>query len=169
MIDNTNNSKKKIKENPLKTALVHGHTTKTDIRVITNGKIDMLSSYMMRLTHLIKDVEDYQEVKLELENIVKTLSFIMGIIAGTGKELEDEKVFELMDLCEKHSKPMTFKFVLPGQTLLSSEIHIVRPLTRECELSYAKVYEEHGGSNNIFEYFNKLSTYLYALALKYED
>lgn len=160
-----NNSNKKIKENPLKTALVHGFTTKTDIRVITNGKIDMLSSYLMRLTHLIND----DTIKEEIETIVKTLSFIMGVIAGTGKELEEQKVYDLMELCEKHSKPMTFKFVLPGRTLLSSEIHIVRTITRECELSYAKVYEEFGGSDIIFEYFNKLSTYLYALALKYED
>ena len=160
-----NNSNMKIKENPLKTALVHGFTTKTDIRVITNGKIDMLSSYLMRLTHLIND----DTIKEEIETIVKTLSFIMGVIAGTGKELEEQKVYDLMELCEKHSKPMTFKFVLPGRTLLSSEIHIVRTITRECELSYAKVYEEFGGSDVIFEYFNKLSTYLYALALKYED
>ena len=160
-----NNSNKKIKENPLKTALVHGFTTKTDIRVITNGKIDMLSSYLMRLTHLIND----DKIKEEIETVVKNLSFIMGVIAGTGKELEEQKVYDLMKLCEKHSKPMTFKFVLPGRTLLSSEIHIVRTITRECELSYAKVYEEFGGSDVIFEYFNKLSTYLYALALKYED
>ena len=160
-----NNSNKKIKENPLKTALVHGFTTKTDIRVITNGKIDMLSSYLMRLTHLIND----DKIKEEIETVVKNLSFIMGVIAGTGKELEEQKVYDLMELCEKHSKPMTFKFVLPGRTLLSSEIHIVRTITRECELSYAKVYEEFGGSDVIFEYFNKLSTYLYALALKYED
>lgn len=160
-----NNSNKKIKENPLKTALVHGFTTKTDIRVITNGKIDMLSSYLMRLTHLIND----DTIKEEIETVVKNLSFIMGVIAGTGKELEEQKVYDLMELCEKHSKPMTFKFVLPGRTLLSSEIHIVRTITRECELSYAKVYEEFGGSDIIFEYFNKLSTYLYALALKYED
>lgn len=155
----------KIKENPLKTALVHGFTTKTDIRVITNGKIDMLSSYLMRLTHLVND----DTIKEEIETIVKNLSFIMGVIAGTGKDLEEQKVYDLMELCEKHSKPMTFKFVLPGRTLLSSEIHIVRTITRECELSYAKVYEEFGGSDVIFEYFNKLSTYLYALALKYED
>ena len=160
-----NNSNKKIKENPLKTALVHGFTTKTDIRVITNGKIDMLSSYLMRLTHLIND----DTIKEEIETVVKNLSFIMGVIAGTGKDLEEQKVYDLMELCEKHSKPMTFKFVLPGRTLLSSEIHIVRTITRECELSYAKVYEEFGGSEIIFEYFNKLSTYLYALALKYED
>lgn len=160
-----NNSNKKIKENPLKTALVHGFTIKTDIRVITNGKIDMLSSYLMRLTHLIND----DTIKEEIETVVKNLSFIMGVIAGTGKDLEEQKVYDLMELCEKHSKPMTFKFVLPGRTLLSSEIHIVRTITRECELSYAKVYEEFGGSEIIFEYFNKLSTYLYALALKYED
>lgn len=160
-----NNSNMKIKENPLKTALVHGFTTKTDIRVITNGKIDMLSSYLMRLTHLVND----DTIKEEIETIVKNLSFIMGVIAGTGKDLEEQKVYDLMELCEKHSKPMTFKFVLPGRTLLSSEIHIVRTITRECELSYAKVYEEFGGSDVIFEYFNKLSTYLYALALKYED
>ena len=76
----------KIKENPLKTALVHGFTTKTDIRVITNGKIDMLSSYLMRLTHLIND----DTIKEEIETVVNNeydysassaplLSFILAI------------------------------------------------------------------------------------------
>ncbi len=165
-----NKPNKKIKENPLKTALVVGHTTKTDDRVICNGKIDTLQSYVMRLSHLLNNEKTLNlEIKEELETVAKNLSFIMGVIAGTGKDLSEETVFELMDLCEKHSKPMVFKFVLPGRTLLASEIHIVRTLTRDCELAYAKVYEKHGGSNNIFEYFNKLSTYFYALALEYED
>ena len=64
-----NNSNMKIKENPLKTALVHGSTTKTDVRVITNGKIDMLSSYLMRLTHLINDYTIKEEINIEKENI----------------------------------------------------------------------------------------------------
>lgn len=154
-----------LKENPLVTALVHGKTTKTDERVICNGKIDILSSYIMRLTHLINDID----IKNELIEIVKNLSFIMGVIAGTGKDLDINKLEEIIMLCEKHTKTKTFKFVLPGQTLLSSEIHIVRTITRDCELSYAKVYEKYGGSDIIFEYFNKLSTYFYALALEQED
>ena len=38
----------------------------------------------------------------------------------------------------------------------------------EVELAYAKVYVDHNGSDYIFEYLNKLSTLLFAIALTYE-
>ena len=60
------------------------------------------------------------------------------------------------------------KFVIPGQNIVSADIHIARCKVRDAELSYAKVYSEHGGSDYIFEYLNKLSTLLFAIALKYE-
>ena len=60
------------------------------------------------------------------------------------------------------------KFVIPGQNVVSADIHIARCKVRDAELAYAKVYSEHGGSDYVFEYLNKLSTLMFAVALKYE-
>lgn len=158
--------KELIKEKPLDTALVGAMTTKCDERIEFFGQTDTLSSYIMELTHYI----DNKELVIELKEIVKTLSYIMGIVAGVKKEFEVENIKSILELINKYktSQPILKEFVLPGQTLLSAKIHIVRTHTRTCERRYAKVYEKYGGQNAIFEYLNKLSTLFYELALFYE-
>ena len=155
-----------IKEKPLDTALVGTMTTKCDERIEFFGETDMLSSYIMELTHYIKN----KELADELKEIVKTLSYIMGLVAGVKKEFEVTYIESILELIKKYktSQPILKEFVLPGQTLLSAKIHIVRTHARTCERRYAKVYEKYGGQNTIFEYLNKLSTFFYELALFYE-
>lgn len=155
-----------MKDKPLETALVGGFTTKCDERIEFFGETDTLSSYIMELTHHLND----QKLVEELKDIVKELSNIMAIVAGVDKQFEEEKILKVLDLIKKYksSGVLLKEFVLPGQTLLSAKIHIVRVHTRTCERRYAKVYEKYGGQNNIFEYLNKLSTLFYELALYYE-
>lgn len=151
---------------PLETALVNGTTIKTDERIAFFGITDKLSSYIMELNHYIPE----EETKQELEGIVVKLSKIMGIVAGTGKDISQEEIDELLSLIKKHkAAPKVIKsFVLPGKTLISSKTHIVRTIARECELKYATVYEKYGGSDFVFEYLNKLSTLFYELAVGYD-
>ena len=155
-----------MKNKPLETALVGGFTTKCDERIEFFGETDTLSSYIMELTHHLNN----QKLVEELKDIVKELSNIMAIVAGVDKQFEEEKILKVLDLIKKYksSGVVLKEFVLPGQTLLSAKIHIVRVHTRTCERRYAKVYEKYGGQNNIFEYLNKLSTLFYELALYYE-
>ena len=155
-----------MKDKPLQTALVGGFTTKCDERIEFFGETDTLSSYIMELTHYIDD----EALKESLKEIVRKLSFIMGLVAGVDKQFEEENISELLELIKKYktSGVILKEFVLPGQTLLSAKIHIVRFHTRTCERRYASVYQKYGGQNTIFEYLNKLSTLFYELALFYE-
>lgn len=155
-----------MKDKPLETALVGGLTTKCDERIEFFGETDTLSSYIMELIHYLDD----NELKENLKEIVKKLSYIMGIVAGVDKKFEEENILNLLELIKKYktSETVLKEFVLPGQTLLSAKIHIVRVHTRTCERRYAEVYEKYGGQDNIFEYLNKLSTLFYELALYYE-
>ena len=57
----------------------------------------------------------------------------------------------------------------PGITLLGSKTHIVRAITRRAELAYAQVFAKYQGDELIFSYLNKLSTYFYYLALKFDQ
>lgn len=155
-----------MKDKPLETALVGGITTKCDERIEFFGETDTVSSYIMELIHHLND----QDLVDALKDIVKELSNIMAIVAGVKKEFEKEKILKILELIKKYkSSGIVLKeFVLPGQTLLSAKIHIVRTHVRTCERRYAKVYEKYGGQENIFEYLNKLSTLFYELALYYE-
>lgn len=155
-----------MKDKPLETALVGGFTTKCDERIEFFGQTDTLSSYIMELIHYLNDKTLIEELKA----IVRKLSYIMGLVAGVDKEFEEENILELKELISKYktSSNVLKEFVLPGQTLLSAKVHIVRVHTRTCERCYARVYEKYGGQENIFEYLNKLSTFFYELALFYE-
>lgn len=156
----------KLKENPLTTALVGGSTTKLDSRIAFFGKTDELSCHLMKVRALVKE----EELKEELVTIVSTLSSIMGEVAGSKFRLGEKEVEWMISLVKKYQENngILTKFVIPGQNIVSADIHIARCKVREAELSYAKVYDEHNGSDYIFEYLNKLSTLLFAIALKYE-
>ena len=156
----------KLKENPLVTALVGATTTKLDSRIAFFGKTDELSCYIMKVRSLVKE----EDLKEELVTIVSTLSSIMGEVAGSKFRLSEKEVEWLINLVHKYQENggILTKFVIPGQNAVSADIHIARCKVRDAELSYAKVYSEHGGSDYIFEYLNKLSTLLFAIALKYE-
>lgn len=156
----------KLKENPLTTALVGGSTTKLDSRIAFFGKTDELSCHLMKVRALVKE----EELKEELVTIVSTLSSIMGEVAGSKFRLGEKEVEWMISLVKKYQENngILTKFVIPGQNIVSADIHIARCKVREAELSYAKVYTEHNGSDYIFEYLNKLSTLLFAIALKYE-
>jgi ATP:cob(I)alamin adenosyltransferase len=156
----------KLKENPLTTALVGGSTTKLDSRIAFFGKTDELSCHLMKVRALVKE----EELKEELVTIVSTLSSIMGEVAGSKFRLGEKEVEWMISLVKKYQENngILTKFVIPGQNVVSADIHIARCKVREAELSYAKVYADHNGSDYIFEYLNKLSTLLFAIALKYE-
>ena len=156
----------KLKENPLVTDLVGAKTTKLDSRVIFFGNCDELSCHLMEVRCLVNE----EDLKTELEQIVSTLSLMMGEVAGGKSRITETDLEELLVVVKKYEIYFgrITKFVLPGQNLTSSRIHIARCVARRCELSYAKVYSEFGGNDYIFEYLNKISTLLYSIALRYE-
>jgi len=151
-----------LKKEPLVTDLVGGKTKKTDERIAFFGAADELSAHIMRLTHYV----DNGELKNELCGEVRTLSAIMGEVAGGGRFIGDKEVGELCGKIAKYEKTAgAFSgFVLPGQTAAGAEAHIVRTVARRAELAYAKVFETNGGSGYIFEYLNKLSSLFFAIA-----
>ena len=155
-----------LKENPLITDLVGNKTTKLDNRVCFFGECDELSCHIMEIRSMIDD----KTIKEELVTIVKELSTIMGEIAGGKSKLQEASLINLINIIKKYedNNGIITEFVLPGQNLLSSRIHITRCVARRCELTYAKVYNEYKTSEIIFEYLNKLSTLFYALALTFE-
>lgn len=155
-----------MKKNILETALINGYTQKTDERIAFIGAVDELSCHIMELYHFIN--EDY--VKEKLISIIQNLSLIMGIVVGSNKVFDEcilEQLLNQIKVYQKMRKNIT-SFLLPGQTLMASKIHIVRAITRRVELAYAKVYEKYTGDDNIFEYLNKLSSYFYELSFRYE-
>lgn len=156
----------KLKQDPLVTALVGKMTTKLDSRIAFFGATDELSCHLMKVRSLVEN----QDVKEEILTIVKTLSNVMGEVAGSKFKLSINEVKWIVSLVKKyeHNDGKLTQFVIPGQNVVSADIHIARCVARRAELAYAKVYKDHGGSDYIFEYLNKISSLLFAIALMHE-
>lgn len=154
-------------KNILETALINGKTLKTDERIIFIGSVDELSAHIMELSHFMTEVM----VKDQLIAIINNLSTTMGIVVGSNQVFDKLLVEQLIKQTKVYQKtrPVIKGFVIPGQTLMASKIHIVRTITRRTELAYARVFEKYGGSELIFEYLNKLSSYFYELSFRYEN
>lgn len=162
------------KENPLLTSLVGDVTSKTDKRIEFFGVCDELGCHLMKVRNLIQGYRDATE-KFEVEDdllwLVKTLSTIMSEVAGSKVALEEKELERLYERMESLNVKFE-KFTLPGETLLSSDIHIARCVSRRCELAYARLWEEDTEhkftSKIVFQFLNKISTYLYNLARYFE-
>ena len=156
-----------IKKEPLKTDLIGDKTLKTNEKINFFGEVDELSAFIMEFTHYSQNAK----LNEELENIVKTLSEILGEVAGSKNKITSSKLEDLLNLCKYYGeKAGAFKnFVLPGKTLKGAKAHVLRTITRRCERAYANVYEKYGGSELIFEYLNKLSTLFYYIARIYDE
>lgn len=156
----------KLKQDPLVTALVGKMTTKLDSRIAFFGATDELSCHLMKVRSLVEN----QDVKEEILTIVKTLSNVMGEVAGSKFKLSINEVKWIVSLVKKyeHNDGKLTQFVIPGQNVVSADIHIARCVARRAELAYAKVYKDHSGSDYIFEYLNKISSLLFAIALMHE-
>lgn len=156
----------KLKQDPLVTALVGKMTTKLDSRIAFFGATDELSCHLMKVRSLVEN----QDVKEEILTIVKTLSNVMGEVAGSKFKLSINEVKWIVSLVKKYeyNDGKLTQFVIPGQNVVSADIHIARCVARRAELAYAKVYKDHGGSDYIFEYLNKISSLLFAIALMHE-
>lgn len=154
------------KDNPMETDLVGAKTNKLDSRIHFFSACDELSCRIMEIVCMVEE----NEVKEQLKKIVSELSIIMGEVAGGKTKLQEQSLVNLLELNKKYEQNngIITEFVLPGQNILSSRIHITRCVARRCELNYAKVFDEYDGSKLIFQYLNKLSTLFYNLALKYE-
>lgn len=156
-----------MKEQPLNTDLIGDKTLKTDEKINFFGEVDELSAFIMEFTHYSEN----ETLNIQLIEIVKTLSQILGEVAGSKNKVGETELNTLLDLCAYYGeKAGVFKrFVLPGKTLKGAKAHVLRTITRRCERAYAKVYEKYGGSALIFEYLNKLSTLFYHIARIYDE
>ena len=156
-----------IKKQPLPTDLIGDKTVKTDERINFFGEIDELSALIMEFTHYVDD----ERLKMELRKIVKVLSICLAETAGGMGKVGELYLSELLDLVKEYEGKLGAfcGFVLPGETLLGAKAHVVRTVTRRAERAYAKVYEKYGGSEIIFQYLNRLSTFFFALARTFDE
>lgn len=136
---------------------------KNSVLIELLGEVDELNC----LIGVVKS--DYGTVKKELENIQQCLFIIQSQIFSviSEKNCDDKILTSKISYLEQEinkiekEKGEVNHFVVPGEDQFSARLHLLRAVTRRVE---RKVCKADLLDSNILVYFNRLSSYFYALA-----
>jgi cob(I)alamin adenosyltransferase len=152
------------------TSLIGGtRIPKDNERIESYGTIDELTAYI----GLLRDVAITKKQEEELIEIQDRLMTCASIVA-TDCENCEVKLPELssgdityleraIDAMEKDLPPLR-AFVLPGGHTTVSFCHIARNVCRRAERVTLKVQKEFSNSQQVIQYLNRLSDYLFVLS-----
>lgn len=150
---------------------------KDDLRIEVNGLIDLANSTLglvrsgLAAGQNSKQGEDHSSEGEFVLALQKELMIIMSHVA-TPDNMDNPKELHSTLLTEEMEKriealPHPDGFIIPGENSLSSYIHIARSLVRRVEVKLWKLNKSHKVKREILIFFNRLSDYLFALAVKY--
>lgn len=146
----------------LTTSIVRSRVDKDHLIVEANGTIDeLMASLMVALHH-----NPNEQIKKHLEAISWDLfSCCSDIIMQTNKidKGKVEKLEKLIDEMDSKLPPLT-SFILPGNNLSSSYLHLSRAICRRAERRVVSVAKTISINPNILQYLNRLSDLLFVLA-----
>ncbi len=145
---------------------------KDDLYFETLGALDELVSYL----GLVRSGMDRKNAEI-LAEIQKTLQIVSGMVAvpkrsklfeaapKIGKEEVEKLEREEARLMKKTQIPS--EFIRPGETSLSSHIHVARTICRRAERRVVTCIRDRGLSQLIpaQNYMNRLADYLFILAV----
>ena len=134
---------------------------KNDTRIEANGCLDELNSILGIVRAMTR-----QEMAEEVRMIQLDLMSVMTIVAGGHGDvsvlLEHTERFERI-MSESES---SFRFVIPGDSLVSAWLDMARAHARTCERRLWKVNASMALPQELLAYINRLSDYLFLLARK---
>jgi cob(I)alamin adenosyltransferase len=152
--------------------------SKSNLRIDSYGTVDELNSYL----GLIRDQKVDNHTFESIIEIQKNL-FVAGAVLATPadkeilkngkKRLAETKVSEEMisfleteiDIIDAELPVMTH-FVLPGGHPVVSYCHVARSVCRRAERLVVQLAEQEEIGENVIQYLNRLSDYLFVLARK---
>ena len=146
--------------------------SKDDLRLEVTGTMDELSSFLGMAKSLIKN-KDGKDI---LDKVQKDLFILGSQVSGVGskklkREITSKNIRYLENEIEKLEKRFPFKkFVLAGDNLVSSTLHIARTVARRLERRVVALgNKEKYRNKNILVYLNRLSDLLFLLACQYSS
>jgi ATP:cob(I)alamin adenosyltransferase len=138
---------------------------KDDIRIETNGQIDHLTTIL----GMIKVKWDRPEADMTLiADIQRELMTVMSHVA-TPDDAENPRKLHVEELAIRMEQAIAAAnvkpcFILPGETELTTWIHLARTTARTAERRLWTLNRSHPINQEILRFFNRLSDYLFVLA-----
>ena len=150
------------------TGLVGGkRVKKSSYRIIAYGEVDEVNSAigLVLSSKLDSDINDL------LTKIQNDLFVIGSDLANPNLKDSSSRVTDTMvtylenqiDRLESELTPITY-FILPGGSILASQVHLARSICRRAEINIVKLAEKEQISKTCQIYMNRLSDLLFVIA-----
>ena len=144
----------------------NSRVSKSNPRIIAYGAIDETNAVL----GIIQSYEIDEDIA-KLLNLIQNELFVIGADLSNPK-LEDKKnrvsvdmILNLennIDKFESELTPLT-NFILPGGTLLASQLHHIRTVTRRAETYIIMLSEQEKINDNCIKYVNRLSDLFFVI------
>lgn len=143
---------------------------KSNRRVEAYGNVDELNSWLGLIQTHIKTIGLSEDCLTYIQNNLFTIGSHLSLI-----NMEDKVKYKLQPInnCDKleqqidkwqNELPELKNFILPGGSIIVSQIHIARTVCRRAERSVVKLAQRDEVDLSIIQYLNRLSDYLFVLA-----
>ncbi len=149
--------------------------SKSSPRPVTYGDLDELISQLSIARLYCR----HSQIKDEIVDLQRQLFVVGSEIATNSASLDklpqrvDQAFLDVLDARRTTWEDMLTLpngFIIPGGTLAAAHLHVARTIARRCERRVVALHEQCLIDNPvILIWFNRLSDYLYLLALKEEN
>ncbi len=153
------------------TSVIGGRVSKDDIRVETYGTIDELNSFVGVAVSMIIGHPLYEDLSQQLVRIQHELFDCGSDLAYVRKGDRNEKVqLEMTEQLEawidqyQDEAPPLRRFILPGGSMLSSQLHVCRTVCRRAERLVVTMARTVEVNAEVRRYLNRLSDYFFTMA-----
>jgi cob(I)alamin adenosyltransferase len=153
------------------TSVIGGRVSKDDIRVETYGTIDELNSFVGAAVSIANQQAQYKDLMQQLLQIQHELFDCGSDLAYVNRGDRNEKVHPDMaarlegwiDQFQEEAPPLR-RFILPGGSLLSSQLHVCRTVCRRAERLVVTLARTVDVNPEVRRYLNRLSDYFFTVA-----
>jgi cob(I)alamin adenosyltransferase len=152
---------------PGETSLVTGQRVRKDtLRIEINGLLDEFFSTLGLARSLSKDSKVKASL-LELQELLMLTMAELSSLNGTTVYISEEHLQLLLDRIKAYEDqlPPWNGFVIPGDDPASATLHVARTIVRNAERVLVTLSAEVEVQPFLLEFLNKLSTYVFALAV----
>lgn len=153
------------------TSVIGDRVPKDDIRVETYGTIDELNSFVGAAASMIRDDDKFADlaetlfkIQHELFDCGSDLAFVRkgdrsykvthGLVAGLEAAIDRYEA----------ETPLLKRFILPGGSVLSSQLHICRTICRRSERLVVTMARSEEVNPDVRSYLNRLSDFFFTAA-----
>ncbi len=142
------------------------NVVKDDVRIEANGMLDELNAVL----GVVKAAMLESPQRIRIDAVQNQIMRIMGVVAGARTDMS--ALTRITTQLEQDIDAMPvdgkFCFSVPGETLLNAWLHVARARCRTAERRLWTMHARYPVDAAILQFINRLSDYLFVLAVECE-